>query len=146
MILITDAMVEAAAEAFANHEFRINGPAMVPFCSCGWAATKCYGVTEYDQHVARSVLEVVAPLIAVKALEVARGQIEAERPQVTLEWSPNDDSPPCVDFTCACGYWRHLCNGPDWIEVGRGGSAPGVRCRECGVSWSLYWVSLMGRL
>lgn len=67
-------------------------------------------------------------------------------PLVMLEWSPNDDSPPCIDFTCVCGYWRHLCNGPDWIEDGRGGSAPGVRCRECGVSWSLYRVRLTGRL
>ena len=71
--LITDAMVEAAAEAFANHEFRINGPEMTPYCTCGQSATFRYDVGWYDQHVARLPLEVVAPLIAAKALEVARG-------------------------------------------------------------------------
>ena len=66
--LITDAMVKAAAKAFANHEYRINGPEMVPFCSCGWTATERYGVTEYDQHVARLTIEAAAPAIAAKAL------------------------------------------------------------------------------
>ena len=51
--LITDAMVEAAAEAFANHEYRINGPEMAPYCTCGQAATFRYDVDWYDQHVAR---------------------------------------------------------------------------------------------
>ena len=37
--LITDAMVEAAAEAFANHEYRINGPEMAPYCSCWHSST-----------------------------------------------------------------------------------------------------------
>ena len=66
--LITDAMVEAAAKVFAEHEYRINVPEMVPFCSCGWTATERYGVAEYDQHVARLTLEAAAPLIAAKAL------------------------------------------------------------------------------
>ena len=69
--LITDAMVEAAAEAFANHEYRINGPEMTPYCTCGQAATVRYDVDWYDQHVARLTLEVVAPLIAAKALRDA---------------------------------------------------------------------------
>ena len=33
--LITDAIVDAAAEAFANHKYRINGPEMTPYCTCG---------------------------------------------------------------------------------------------------------------
>ena len=67
--LITDAVVEAAAQAFASHEYRVNRPEMVPFCSCGWTASEPYGVAEYDQHVARLTLEAVAPLIAAKAWE-----------------------------------------------------------------------------
>ena len=66
-------------------------------------------------------------------------------PLVMLEWSPNDDSPPCVDFTCVCGHWRHLCDGPEWITVGIG-QAPGVECPECGVAWSLYRVRLTEKL
>ena len=133
--LVTDAMVEVARALLAAEGADSQD---------GWHSWRCFDKVRYPEpcdctvQAARSALEVVAPQV--------RAQIEAERPQVTLEWSPNDDSPPCVDFTCVCGYWRHLCNGPDWIEVGRGGSAPGVRCRECGVSWSLSRVSLMGRL
>ena len=66
--LITDAMVEAAAKAFANHEYCVNRPEKVPYCTCGWTATERYGVAEYDQHVARLTLEAAAPLIAAKAL------------------------------------------------------------------------------
>ena len=69
--LITDAMVEAAARAFANHEFRIAGPEMVPYCTCGWTSTERYGVAEYDRHVARLTLEAAAQLIAAKALRDA---------------------------------------------------------------------------
>ena len=67
--LITDAMVEASAEAFANHEYCINGPEMTPYCTCGQAATLRYDVDWYDQHVARLTLEAVAPLVAAKAWE-----------------------------------------------------------------------------
>ena len=74
--LVTDAMVEAAAEAFANHEYRINGPEMTPYCTCGQAATFRYDVDWYDQHVARLTLEAAAPAIAAKAL---RDAIEAMR-------------------------------------------------------------------
>ena len=69
--LITDEMVAAAAEAFANHEYRINGPEMTPYCTCGQAATFRYDVDWYDQHVARLTLEVVAPLVAANALRDA---------------------------------------------------------------------------
>ena len=62
--LITDIMMESAAKVFAEHEFRVNGPEMVPFCPCGWTGTERYGVAGYDQHVARLILEAVAPLIA----------------------------------------------------------------------------------
>lgn len=75
--LITDAMVEASAKAFANHEYRVNSPEMVPFCSCGWTATERYGVSEYDQHVARLTLEAAAPLIAAKALRDAADSVSA---------------------------------------------------------------------
>ena len=79
--LITDAIVDAAAEAFANHEYRINGPEMTPYCTCGQAATFRYDVDWYDQHVARLTLEVVAPLIAAKAWE-AGYQACRNRPRV----------------------------------------------------------------
>ena len=60
-------------------------------------------------------------------------------PEVSLEWNANDEGPPCIDFTCPCGHWRHLCNGPDWITEGRG-QVPGVECDRCGRAWSLYRV------
>ena len=97
--LITDAMVEAAAEAFANHEYRINGPEMTPYCTCGQAATLRYDVDWYDQHVARLTLEVVAPLIAAKAWEEgyaegSRGRIwESANPYQTHAEAIEDEVP-----------------------------------------------------
>ena len=87
--LITDAMVEAAAQAFANHEYRINGPEMVPYCTCGQVATFRYDVDWYDQHMARLTLEVVAPLIAAKVLwdaAEAFGENQTIREGDVKEW------------------------------------------------------------
>lgn len=67
--LITDEMVEASADVLVCHEYRINGPEMVPYCTCGQAATFRYDVDWYDQHVARLILEAAAPAIAAKAWE-----------------------------------------------------------------------------
>ena len=87
--LITDAMVEAAAKEFASHEYRINGPEMVPFCSCGWTATERYGVVEYDQHVTRLTLEAAAPLIAARALMDAVDAVNANPLSVSLLGAPH---------------------------------------------------------
>ena len=76
--LITDAMAEAAAKAFAKHEYRINGPEMVPYCTCGWTATERYGVAEYDRHVARLTLEAAAPVIAAEAWDEGYAMSERE--------------------------------------------------------------------
>jgi hypothetical protein len=62
-------------------------------------------------------------------------------PEVSLEWNANDEGPPCIDFTCLCGHWQHLCDGPDWITEGHG-QAPGVECVKCGTAWSLYRVQI----
>ena len=63
-------------------------------------------------------------------------------PEVLLEWNANDEGPPCIDFTCPCGHWQHLCNGPDWITEGLG-QVPGVECVKCGKAWSLYRVRII---
>ena len=54
--LITDAMVEAAAKAFANHEYRINGragriaSAAIVYAEWWWTCDECgdYALEPYD--------------------------------------------------------------------------------------------------
>ena len=101
--LITDAIVEATAKAFANHEYRVSRPEMVPFCSCGWTATERYGVAEYDQHVARLILEAAAPAIAAKAWDegYAMSERELDHAYGGHPISPDDPSDLCHE--CGTG-------------------------------------------
>ena len=83
------------------------------------------------------------PAGRVRSQTAAAGAItRRDDPEVLLEWNANDEGPPCIDFTCPCGHWQHLCNGPDWITEGLG-QVPGVECVKCDKAWSLYRVRII---
>lgn len=57
------------------------------------------------------------------------------RPTVKITW---EGDAPCIDLACVCGQARHVCDGPQWFEDGKGLEVPGIQCEKCYRRWSLY--------
>ena len=88
---VTDEMVEQAAQAAQARKGHYLRVAPVG-CTCGWKSGvhgEAEGMRLYEEHMARAVLDAVAPTIAARALEKAAEAYQlggwAETPQADTD-------------------------------------------------------------
>ena len=52
-----------------THEYRVDTPAWVPYCTCGWTADETHDVRAYDEHIVAVVLDHERPRIEAEIRE-----------------------------------------------------------------------------
>lgn len=61
-----------------GHEYRVDAPSWVPYCTCGWTADEVYDARAYDEHIVAVVLDHERPRIEAEIRESIATEIEAE--------------------------------------------------------------------
>lgn len=51
------------------HEYRIDTPEWVPYCACGWRASRAYDSDEFDDHLASVALKAAWPILSAPIRE-----------------------------------------------------------------------------
>ena len=97
MSYVTDEAAKKAAALLPEHEFRVDSPAMVPYCTCGWSAEKYCDVAAFDEHVARIILEATTLPIAAQTLRDAFARLDRAARVV-------DSTHHFHGTQCSCGF------------------------------------------
>lgn len=59
-----DEAVRAGAAVLRDHEYRVDVPSWVPYCTCGWRGSKDFATEEFDEHVFTLALKEAWPILA----------------------------------------------------------------------------------